>query len=418
MMQRQFVRLALVAATLSVATLIPAVAQEWPTRTVRIIIPLGPGGGGDVFTRLLAEEFHKTFGQPFVVENRPGGGLNIGTRACAEAAPDGYTICVLSGEPVVYNQFSFKSLPFNPEKDFEPIVSLFINANALVINSSLGVKIIPELVAHAKAKPGTLSYGTFSFVLAYFMDKLNQQNGIDIVRVPFRSGNEMVNAVVAGSTQIAFLGLSNMLSQIRSGRITGLAVNADNRSPLFPDIPTLKEATGEDYPPPWFGLFAPAGTPDADPGEAQRRGRATVQGPGLAGEELHPARGRALGRTARGVHQVHRAEPGDRGEDRAGVGAAAAVRQAAMRDGHIVRCLCPHSLHVNGTRVCPGFAETRLGAPHLPHLVSMRVSPCLTETVLRSSASLIRRSASSRIACFDILHPLISRAVHSIVLER
>ena len=123
--------------------------------------------------------------------------MNIGTRACAEAAPDGYTFCVLSGEPVVYNQFTFKSLPFNPEKDFEPVINLFINANALVVNSSLNVKTIPELVALAKAKPGTLSYGTFSFMLAYFMDKLNKKNGIDIVRVPFRSGNEMVNAVMA-----------------------------------------------------------------------------------------------------------------------------------------------------------------------------------------------------------------------------
>jgi len=238
-----------------------APAQEWPSRPVKIIIPLGPGGGGDVFTRLMAEELQKRLGQPFIVENRPGGGLNIGTRACAEAASDGYTFCVLSGEPVVYNQFTFKSLPYNPEKDFEPVVNLFINANALVVNSSLNVKTIPDLVALAKSKPGTLSYGTFSFMLAYFMDQLNKKNGIDIVRVPFRSGNEMVNAVMTGTTPIVFLGLSNMIGQVKSGQFTGLALNANARLPLFPDIPTLAEATGEDYPPPWFGLFAPAGTP-------------------------------------------------------------------------------------------------------------------------------------------------------------
>jgi len=236
-----------------------AVADDYPSRPVRIIIPLGPGGGGDVFARLMAEELHKRLGQPFIVENRPGGGLNIGTRACAEAAPDGYTICVLSGEPVVYNQFTFKSLPYNPEKDLEPIVNLFINSNALVVNAKLNVKTVPELVALARTKP--LSYGTFSFMLAYFMDELNKKNGIDIVRVPFRSGNEMVTSVVSGQTQIAFLGLSNMIGQVKSGQLTGLALNALQRSPLFPDIPTLKEAVGEDYPPPWFGLFAPAGTP-------------------------------------------------------------------------------------------------------------------------------------------------------------
>jgi tripartite-type tricarboxylate transporter receptor subunit TctC len=230
-------------------------------RPVRIIIPLGPGGGGDVFTRLIAEELQKSLGQPFVVENRPGGGLNIGTRACAEAAPDGYTLCVLSGEPVVYNQFTFKNLPFNPEKDLEPVANLFINANTLAANSSLGVKTIPELVALAKSKPGTLSYGTFSFMLVYFMDKLNKDNGIDIIRVPFRSGNEMVNAVMTNTTPIVFLGLANMIGQINSGQFNALALNSTGRSPLFPDIPTLSEAVGEDYPPPWFGLFAPAGTP-------------------------------------------------------------------------------------------------------------------------------------------------------------
>jgi tripartite-type tricarboxylate transporter receptor subunit TctC len=256
---RILVLLAAVAAVLGLGA--PAAAEDYPTRPVRIIIPLGAGGGGDVFTRLMAEQLQKRLGQPFVVENRPGGGLNIGTRACAEAQPDGYTICVLSSEPVVYNKFAFKSLPFDAEKDLEPIANLFINSNALVINSSLNVKTIPQLIALAKAKPKTLSYGTFSFVLVYFMDKLNKQHGLDIVRVPFRSGNEMMNAVVAGTTQIAFLGLSNMLGQIRAGQITGLALNSTKRSPLFPEIPTLKEATGEDYPPPWFGLFAPAGTP-------------------------------------------------------------------------------------------------------------------------------------------------------------
>jgi tripartite-type tricarboxylate transporter receptor subunit TctC len=237
------------------------IVKDWPTRTVRIFIPLGAGGGGDIFARLLAEELQKKFGQSFIVENRPGGGLNIGARACAEAAPDGYTICVMSSEPVVYNQFLFKSLPFNPEKDFEPITNLFINSVALVANAKLNIRTIPEMVALAKAQPGTLSYGTFSFVLVHYMEKLKKREGIDIVRVPFRSGNEVVNAIMSGTAPIAFLGLANMLPQIRSGHITGIALNANGRSPLFPDMPTLKEASGEDFPPTWFGLFAPAGTP-------------------------------------------------------------------------------------------------------------------------------------------------------------
>jgi tripartite-type tricarboxylate transporter receptor subunit TctC len=142
---------AIVAVWLASCAAIPA--QDYPTRTIRVIIPLGPGGGGDVFTRALADELQKALGQPVVVENRTGSALNIGTRACAEVAPDGYTICVLSSEPVVYNQFLFKSLPFDPEKDFEPINNLFFNTLALVVNSSLKVRTIADLVGLSKAQP-------------------------------------------------------------------------------------------------------------------------------------------------------------------------------------------------------------------------------------------------------------------------
>jgi tripartite-type tricarboxylate transporter receptor subunit TctC len=235
--------------------------QDWPARTVRMLIPLAAGGGGDVFARLLANELQTKYGRPFVVENRPGGGFNIGARACAEAPPDGYTLCVMPSEPILYNQFLFRSIPFNPEKDFEPITNLFFNLEALAVNAQLDVKTVPDMVALAKAKPGTLSYGTFSFVLAQFMEKLKKRQGIDIVRVPFRSGNEVVNAILGGTTPIALLGLSNMVSHIRGGRINGLAISANARSPLFPDMPTLLEATGEKYQVTWFGLFAPAATP-------------------------------------------------------------------------------------------------------------------------------------------------------------
>ena len=311
---------------------VPAAAQDWPARAVRIIIPLGPGGGGDVFTRAVAEELQKSLGQPFIVENRPGGGLNIGTRACAEAAPDGYTLCVLSGEPVVYNQFTFKNLPFNPEMDLEPVANLFINANTLAANSSLGVKTIPELVALAKSKPGTLSYGTFSFMLVYFMDTLNKKNGIDIVRVPFRSGNEMVNAMVSGSTPIVFLGLSNMIGQIKAGQVVGIALNANTRSPLFPDIPTLKEATGEDYPPPWFGMFAPAGTP-APVRQGSRRNPAHHERTGVPRKVLHQSGGRSGGADARRVREVHRRQPRLRGARREGKQHPAAVRHLEIDAG-------------------------------------------------------------------------------------
>jgi tripartite-type tricarboxylate transporter receptor subunit TctC len=237
-----------------------ASAQDYPARPIRVIIPLAAGGGGDVFTRAIADELQKALGQPVVVENRPGGGQNIGARACAEAPPDGYTLCVLSSEPVVYNQFLFKSIPYVPEKDFDPVALLFFNTLALVANPSLKVKTIDELVALSKRRP--LSYGTFSFPLSQFMEKLKKETGADIVRVPFRGGGEVVTAVLSGSSPVAVLALSNMVAQLRSGLITGIVLFGKERSPLFPDLPTLGEVRpGDDYPNTWFGLFAPAGTP-------------------------------------------------------------------------------------------------------------------------------------------------------------
>jgi tripartite-type tricarboxylate transporter receptor subunit TctC len=260
----RILRRALIAMAASLALCAPAAAQQdYPNKTVRIIIPLGPGGGGDIFIRAVADELQKRLGQTFIVENRAGGGLNIGTRACAEAAPDGYTICILSSEPIVYSQFLFKSLPFNPEKDFEPITNLFFNTLALAVNNSLKVKTVPELMALAKKQPGKLSYSTFSFPLIHLMDGLNRKYGTDVVRVPYRSGSEVMTALISGTTPITFLGLSNMVTTLEAGKITALAFNAKTRSPLFPAIPTMQEAIGEDRPQSWFGLFAPVGTPKA-----------------------------------------------------------------------------------------------------------------------------------------------------------
>jgi len=240
----------------------PVAAQDYPLRPVRIVFPLAAGGGGDVFTRALADELQKAWAHPVIVENRPGGGQNIGARACVEATPDGYTICVLSSEPAVYNQFLFKTIPYDPEKDLQPIANLFFNTLAVVVNSDLKVKSFAELIALAKARKSTLSYATFSFPMTHFMEKLKQAESLDIVKVPYRGGGEVVNALLGGTTPIALLALSNMVPQLQSGRITAIAVNAKSRSPLFPEVPTIAEArNGEDYPPTWFGLFAPSGVP-------------------------------------------------------------------------------------------------------------------------------------------------------------
>jgi len=238
-----------------------ASAEDYPARPVRIVFPLAAGGGGDVFTRALADELQKSWHQPVVVENRPGGGQNIGARACAEATPDGYTLCLMSSEPAVYNQFLYKSIPYDPEKDFQPISNLFFNTLSVVINSEMKVKTFAEMIAMAKAQPGKLSYATFAFPATVFMDRLNQREHTDIVKVPYKGGGEVVNAVLGGNTPIAVLALSNMVPLLQSGRITPLAVVSNGRSPLFPAVPTLKEVRGEDFPTTWFGLFTQSGVP-------------------------------------------------------------------------------------------------------------------------------------------------------------
>ena len=242
----------------------PAVsaAQDYPSRPVRIVFPLAAGGGGDVFTRALADELQKAWHQPVVVENRPGGGQNIGARACVEATPDGYTLCVMSSEPAVYNQFLYKTIPYDPEKDLQPISNLFFNTLSVVINSDTKVKTLAEMIAMAKQTPGKLSYSTFSFPATVFMDRLNKAEHTDIVKVTYKGGGEVVNAVLGGTTPIAVLALSNMVSLLQSGRITPLAVVAPSRSPLFPDVPTLAQARpGWSFRPRGSGCLPQTGVP-------------------------------------------------------------------------------------------------------------------------------------------------------------
>src|SRR6266851_1827847 len=241
-----------------------AAAQDYPTRPVKAIVAVGAGGTGDIVMRVLGEELHRRWGQPVVVENRPGGASNIGARACADAPPDGYTICMMPGEPLAYNPFLYKKLSFDPAKDFELITNVFFNTQALVVNASLNVSTVDELVALSKAKAGTLSYTAPSLPLALYLEKLKRERGADWVSIPFRGGGDTTNAVLSGSTPIAFLGMQNFISHLQAGTMRGLAVDGAQRSALFPDIPTLAELGYRgNLTRVYFGLIAPAGTPKA-----------------------------------------------------------------------------------------------------------------------------------------------------------
>src|SRR5215831_5479785 len=250
---------AMVIAAVSCPTL--ALAQDYPSRPIHVLTTSSAGGISDIFMRVLGEELHKSFGQPLIIENRPGGSGNIGARACQDAQPDGYTICIINADPMIYNQFLFKNLPFDPDK-LTPIINLFHLIQVLVINSDLGAKSVDELVAVSKQKPGTLSYLTASIPCVVYMDSLKQEKGGDWVRVPFKGGGEATNAILSGSTPIGLIGLGNVIPHINAGKMSALVLVNNIRTPLLPNVPMLPNLGYKGAPSQtWYGLFAPPGTP-------------------------------------------------------------------------------------------------------------------------------------------------------------
>ena len=252
----------LATAMLGLALATPAAADDYPSRPIRVFTTSSAGGISDIFMRVLGEAMRARLGQPLIIENHPGGAGNIGARSCAEAQPDGYTICIINADPMIYNQFLFKKLPFDPDKGLTPIVNLFHLIQVLVINSDLGAKNVDELVAVSKAKPATLNYLTAAVPMVVYMDRLKRDKGADWIRVPFKGGGEAVTAILGGTTPIGLIGLGNVTAQITAGKMTALALVNNIRTPLLPNTPTLADI-GYKGPPSqtWYGLFAPAGTP-------------------------------------------------------------------------------------------------------------------------------------------------------------
>src|SRR5262245_27678605 len=248
-------------AATGVAAVTGAVAQTYPTKPIRVITANSPGGTSDIFVRALGDELQARLGQPILIENRSGGGMNIAGRACAEAANDGYTICLLPNETLTLNQFTFKSIPYDPEKDFEPITNAFINTQVIVASAKLGVKTLGELAQLSKAHPATLSYTALAIPMQITIENWKKATGADVVFVPARGGADMVTSLLTGSTPVVAVGLPNFISYISNGTVTAIAVDSDNRSPLFPGVPTLKELGFPNLAPVYFAFVAPAGTP-------------------------------------------------------------------------------------------------------------------------------------------------------------
>jgi tripartite-type tricarboxylate transporter receptor subunit TctC len=242
----------------------PAQAQEnWPQRQVNVIVPFSAGGSTDLIARILTQHLQAKFNTPFVVENRGGAGGSIGTGLVAKAAPDGYTLLVGTVSSSVINAFLYSKLAFDLEKDFQPVSLLATLPNLLIVNPKLPAKSVPELVAHLKANPGKVTFGSSGIGTSSHLSAVMFQAATDtsMTHVPFRSTNEVINSMIGGHIDLAIDSMTTAWPQAKEGTVRPLAVTTPKRSGTAPDLPTIGETLNGFQATAWQGVFAPAGTP-------------------------------------------------------------------------------------------------------------------------------------------------------------
>jgi tripartite-type tricarboxylate transporter receptor subunit TctC len=255
-----------------VLSALPASAQDWPTKPVRIVVPFGAGSTPDVVARLIADHLQKKLGQPFVIDNKPGASGNIGTDAVAKAAPDGTTIGVSIGGPLAINTLLFSKLPYDPKTDIAPITQLVTQPSLLTVNSKVMVNDVKELVALLKREPGKYNFGSIgNGSLSHLaMEAIALAAGTAMVHVPYASSPAAMTAIIRGDVQMGCLPAISVTPQAGSGTIKILAVSTARRSPYLPQIPTLKEAGIDVDADAWMGMIAPAHTPEGVVAKIQR----------------------------------------------------------------------------------------------------------------------------------------------------
>src|SRR5947209_868681 len=256
--------LAIIVAELLFAAL-PAAAQDWPAKTVRMVVPFGPGSTPDMVGRLIGDHLQHKLGQPFVIENRPGASANTGTDLVAKAEPDGYTIGISLGGPLAINTLLFAKMPYDPAKDLALITMLTTQPSALVVNTGLGVNSVGELVDLLKKNPGKYNYGSIgNGSLSHLaMEALALKSGTTMVHIPYPGSPQAMTAVLRNDVQMACLPAISVVPHASSGGVRMLAVSLGQRSTLLPEIPTLKESGLDVEADAWNGLIAPAKTPEA-----------------------------------------------------------------------------------------------------------------------------------------------------------
>jgi tripartite-type tricarboxylate transporter receptor subunit TctC len=238
----------------------------YPAKPVKVIVPIAAGSVTDVVVRAAARELSARLGAPLLVENRVGASGIIGGEACARAAPDGYTLCVLYPNILSFNPHLFEKLPYDADRDFVPVTNLYFVTETLVVSASLPVSSVDDLRALAAAKRGSLNFGTLGPGSGpeLFLNWLNAHWQTDITPIPYKGGGPVALALAAGEIQMSFMGLGNFIGQIQGGQVKALAVSGSKRSSLVPGAPTREEAGLGAYPGRvWWGLLVPAGTSPA-----------------------------------------------------------------------------------------------------------------------------------------------------------
>ena len=240
-----------------------ALAEDYPSKPVRVFVPSSPGGASDVAARLLGAKLAELLGQPFIVENRVTAGGLVGTEQLARSAPDGYSILV-TFDTFAANPYLFADVHYDPVKDFAPISQVFVAANVLAVPSELPVKSVADLVALAKAGPGKLSYGHAGVGTSQHLaaELFKHMAHVEIASVPYRGTTALMPDLLAGRITMSFANIVNVVPLARQGKLRALAITSIKRSPLAPELPTMAESGYPGFEAvPWFGLVAPAGTP-------------------------------------------------------------------------------------------------------------------------------------------------------------
>ncbi len=257
-------RFPLAVASLVLATLVHA--QGYPTKPVKIIVAFTPGSATDIIARVTADQFSKSMGQSFIVENKPGAGGILGTEAAKNAAPDGYTLTACPSGPFGINPGIYKSLPYDPIKDFEPISDLVLTPQTIVVGAQTPYRSLKDLVAAAKARPGEIAYGSLGAgsTSHLTMEAFQQAAGVKMNHIPFKGGAEAQTQIMGGAFPVMSDTVPGVLAQVRAGKLRALGVAISQRSPYLADVPTIAEQGFAGFESVgWIGLCAPAKTPAA-----------------------------------------------------------------------------------------------------------------------------------------------------------